>query len=47
MAGVCSAGFTIAVLPQTSAATVMPQQIASGKFHGEMITDTPRGWYQT
>ncbi len=45
MPGVCSAGLTITVLPMTSAATVMPQQMASGKFHGLMTTATPRGWY--
>ena len=43
--GVCSAGFTTAVLPVTSAAAAMPQQIASGKFHGLMTAATPRGWY--
>ncbi len=45
MPGVCSAGFTMVVLPVTRAATVMPQQMASGKFHGEITTATPRGWY--
>ena len=45
MAGVCSAGFTTAVLPVTSAATVMPQQMANGKFHGLITAATPRGWY--
>jgi hypothetical protein len=44
MPGVCSAGLTMTVLPVTSAATVMPQQIASGKFQGLMTTATPRGW---
>ena len=44
MPGVCSAGFTTTVLPVTSAATVMPQQIASGKFHGAITTATPRAW---
>ena len=34
-------GFDDRVLPVTSAATVMPQQIASGKFHGLMTTATP------
>ena len=43
--GVCSAGFTTAQFPVTSAATVIPAQIASGKFHGLMIAATPRGWY--
>ena len=41
--GVCSAGFTITVLPATSAALVMPVRMASGKFHGAMTTATPRG----
>ncbi len=44
MPGVCSAGLTMTVLPVTRAATVMPQQIASGKFQGLMTTATPRGW---
>ena len=39
----CSAGFMTAVLPVTTAAAVMPHKIASGKFHGAMTTDTPRG----
>ena len=43
MPGVCSAGFTTTVLPVTSAAVVMPVQIASGKFHGLITTATPRG----
>jgi hypothetical protein len=44
-AGVCSAGFTTAVLPVTSAATAIPAQMASGKFHGLITAATPRGWY--
>ena len=36
MAGVCSAGLRITGLPATSAATVMPAGMASGKFHGAM-----------
>ena len=31
------------MLPATSAATVMPQGMASGKFQGGMTTATPRG----
>ena len=31
------------MLPATSAATVMPVGIASGKFQGGMTTATPRG----
>ena len=45
MTGDCSAGFTITGFPVTSAPSVIPQQIASGKFHGEITTATPRGWY--
>ena len=45
IAGVCSAGFTTTLLPVTSAATVMPQQMANGKFHGAITAATPRGWY--
>ena len=40
------AGLTIAQLPVTSAAVVMPVKIAAGKFHGLMTTATPLGWYQ-
>ena len=43
MTGDCSAGLRITVLPATSAATVMPVGIASGKFQGGMTTATPRG----
>ena len=39
----CSAGFMMTVLPVTRAAVVMPQRMASGKFHGAMTTVTPRG----
>ena len=45
MPRVCVEGFTTAVLPTESAAVVMPQQMARGKFHGLMIEATPRGWY--
>ena len=41
--GDCSAGLSTTVLPVTSAATVMPQGMARGKFHGGMTTATPRG----
>ena len=41
-AGVCSAGLAATVLPATSAATTWPAKMASGKFHGEMQTNTPR-----
>ena len=44
MAGVCSAGFRTTGLPVTSAATVMPVGMASGKFHGAMTTPTPLPW---
>ena len=43
MTEVCSAGFMITALPATSGATVMPHRIASGKFHGAMTAQTPRG----
>ena len=43
MPGVCSAGLTMTVLPVTRAATVMPVQMASGKFQGLITTATPRG----
>ena len=43
MTGDCSAGLRITVFPATSAATVMPLGIASGKFQGGMTTATPRG----
>jgi len=36
--GDCSAGFITTVLPVTTAATVIPARIASGKFHGAMTT---------
>ena len=39
---VCSAGLAITVLPAASAAATWPRKIASGKFHGEMHTNTPR-----
>ena len=41
----CSAGFMMTVLPVTSAATVIPARIASGKFHGAITRPTPRGMY--
>ena len=36
-------GFSTTVLPVTIAAAVMPAMIASGKFHGGMITPAPSG----
>ena len=39
--GARSLGFRTTVLPVTSAATVMPVGIASGKFQGEITTATP------
>ncbi len=43
MVGVSLDGLMIAVLPVTSAATVMPARIASGKFHGGITMPTPSG----
>ena len=43
MTGDCSAGFITTALPATSAAAVMPVRIASGKFHGAITAQTPRG----
>jgi len=43
MTPLCSAGFITTVLPVTTAATVIPVRIASGKFQGAMTTATPRG----
>ena len=43
ISGVCSAGLASTALPVTSAAAIWPVKIASGKFHGEMQTITPRG----
>ena len=45
MVGVSLDGLITTVLPVTSAATVMPAMIASGKFHGGIITPTPSGRY--
>ena len=42
MRGVCSAGFATTLLPAISAAVTWPRKIASGKFHGEIATKTPR-----
>ena len=42
ISGVCSAGLAITVLPDASAAEAMPMKIASGKFHGEIVANTPR-----
>ena len=41
--GDCSAGLSTTALPVASAAAVIPQGIASGKFHGEITAATPRG----
>src|SRR5688572_27110940 len=38
-------GFSTTVLPVTTAAIVIPDMIASGKFHGGMIAPTPSGMY--
>ena len=43
MPRVCDEGLTTAALPVTSAAVVMPAQMAKGKFQGLMIAATPRG----
>ena len=40
--GVCSAGLAATALPVTRAAAICPVKIASGKFHGDMQTHTPR-----
>ena len=42
MTGDCSAGFITTAFPVTRAAAVMPQRIASGKFHGAITAATPR-----
>jgi hypothetical protein len=42
ISGVCSAGLAITALPAASPAETWPRKIASGKFHGEMQTKTPR-----
>ena len=42
MRGVCSAGLATTVLPAINAAVTWPMKIASGKFHGEIATNTPR-----
>jgi hypothetical protein len=44
ISGVCSAGLAKTLLPAASAAPAMPVKIASGKFHGLMVTNTPRPW---
>ncbi len=43
LAGDCSAGFSTTALPAASAAAVIPQGIASGKFQGAITAATPRG----
>ena len=42
ISGVCGAGLASTVFPAASAAPAMPMKIASGKFHGAMVTNTPR-----
>ncbi len=42
ISGVCSAGFATTALPAIKAAVTWPRKIASGKFHGEIATKTPR-----
>ena len=42
ISGVCSAGLATTALPAASAAATWPVKIASGKFQGEMQTQTPR-----
>ncbi|MNR38108.1 hypothetical protein D3C85_1561830 [compost metagenome] len=41
--GVVEAGFSNTVFPETTADTVIPTQMASGKFHGGITTPTPSG----
>ena len=41
MRGVCGAGLATTVVPVTSAATVCPRKIASGKFQGAIVAHTP------
>src|SRR3954463_12034415 len=36
-------GFRMTVLPQTTAAVVMPAIMAQGKFHGGITAPTPNG----
>ena len=43
MIGVCSAGLASTALPAASAAAIWPVKIASGKFHGLMQVQMPRG----
>ena len=38
-------GFTMAVLPVTIEASVMPPIMAAAKFHGGMMMPTPSGMY--
>ena len=42
ISGVCSAGLATTALPAISAAVTWPEKIASGKFHGDIATKTPR-----
>jgi hypothetical protein len=43
--GVISEGLRMTVLPAASADTSGPKHRLSGKFHGAMIRQRPRGWY--
>ena len=43
MIGVCSAGLASTALPAARAAAIWPVKIASGKFHGLMQVQMPRG----
>src|SRR3954471_5562487 len=43
MVGESLEGFKMTVLPQTTAAQVIPAMIAQGKFHGGMTAPTPSG----
>ena len=43
MIGVASAGLRMTEFPHASAAAVIPQGIASEKFHGGITATTPRG----
>ena len=44
VSGVCRAGLTTAVHPAASAGPSLRVPIASGKFHGVIISVGPTGW---
>ena len=46
-AGVRVAGLMTAVLPQVSAGKSFHEGIAIGKFHGQIMPQTPIGWRVT